>query len=701
MSDLINPKYTVPHFSTRLWRAYKLYLNHHYGKDLFKNICEEMKIPEAYLSREDNWVSDEFARKFREILIRETGDKEIARKVGQFSISPDVINNLEYSIIKSLPPFLFFKLVKTNAPKLNRLYDIDIRKQGSGRFELTMTTRANVEADANVFLNTLGWIEATQGLFQLEKFQVHHTVEKFEDGRQCARFAISYSEKAWWLNKIESLSAVFGFFGLTYVVLDKNIAWVSQFTHLLPMMLTVLIACIVVLARGAIHFRKITHYLKFYHKQEKEKAQELYNSSLVIQRKYQEAMLLEELSSKLIGCRDPQEVINTSLKSMKDNFSFDKVAVFLLSKERGSLYFSSGTGFENVQIDTSKIEFVYPNPNKNDVFVANVLESGKSVLIDKIDGYKKQLKPVNAKLLEILEVGSMIVSPIQANEQKFGVVLVARTQNEKMLANDDKILVDHICTQLSLYFESATGFENEKKLKHIFKKYVPKQVLDQISASLYSTDGSLKPQKKEICSIFMDLRGFTKACDNLSPEKAFDLINLFANFVTKILSEEGAIIDNIIGDEVVAFFVKREDAPQAHINAALRACLRIKSEYADLNQVMKQSGVPSLRLGVGLHVGDASIGSVGGDAKMNFTAIGTTVNVASRLQSLSKNYSEESVCIIVSQKVLTHFESFKYIPFESELLRGTSEKTEYLRFNDTHADMALKEVQIHKDSRVA
>ena len=170
MNDHINPRYLVPHFSTKMWRAYKLYLNHHYGKDLFKNICDEMQMPETYLSRDDNWVSDEFARKFREILIRETGDREIARKVGQFSISPDVINNLEYSIIKLLPPFLFFKLVKLNAPKLNKLYDIDIQKKRMGQFELVMSTRPNVLADANIFLNTLGWIEATQDLMQLEQF---------------------------------------------------------------------------------------------------------------------------------------------------------------------------------------------------------------------------------------------------------------------------------------------------------------------------------------------------------------------------------------------------------------------------------------------------------------------------------------------------------------------------------------------------
>lgn len=653
------------------------------------------------MSRDDNWVSDEFARKFREILIRETGDREIARKVGQFSISPDVINNLEYSIIKLLPPFLFFKLVKLNAPKLNKLYDIDIQKKRIGQFELIMSTRPNVIADHNIFLNTLGWIEATQDLMQLEHFSVIKTEEKISDNRECARFLISYSEKTWWLKKISKSFTYLGFLFATFAVLQINVERLTHMNKFLPLFITGLLACLTAAVVAFFHLRKITHYLKFYHKQEKEKTQAIYNSSLVIERKYQEAMLLEQLSSELIGCRDPQEVINKCLLSMKEKFSFDKVAVFLLSKERGSLYLSSGIGFQNASFDTSKIEFKYPNPQKNDVFVANVLESGSSVLIDAIEDYKKQLKPANSRLLELLNVGSVIISPIQDNEQKFGAVMVARTKDENILVADDKVLIDHICTQLSLYFESATGFENEKKLKLIFKKYVPKQVLDQISSTLYTTDGSLKSQKKEICSIFMDLRGFTSACDNISPEKAFDLINLFSNFVTKILSEEGAIIDNIIGDQVVAFFTKKDDFPFAHVDAALRASIRIKNEYPMLFQLLKQNGAPSLKMGIGLHVGDASMGSVGGEAKMNFTAIGTTVNVASRLQSLTKNYANEMVCIIASQRAISHLHNLNNAELESEVLRGTSEKTLFLKLNEEHIEVIGKELLTNLNSKAA
>lgn len=690
MQEQVNPKYTTPHYSTKMWRAYKLYLNHHYGKDLFSNICQQLDMPESYISRDDNWVSDEFARKFREILIRETGDREIARKVGQFSISPDVINNIEYNIIKSLPPLVFFRLVKSNAPKLNRLYDIDVKRNRSGQFELTMTTRDSFKADNNVFLNTLGWIEAIQELFQLENFKVNFSTNVLADGRERASFLIFYSEKKWWLKKIRYFSISFFALAATYFTAKANLEKIAHLNHYMPAILTAVTAVLLIILEGFSHFQKITRYLRFYYKQEKEKALELYNSSLLIERKYQEAKLLDQLSSELIGCRDPREVINKCLCSMREKFAFDKVAVFLLTKEQKSLYLSSGIGFENAQIDSSKIEFAYPNPQKNEAFVANVLEAGKSVLIDQIDSYKKQLKPVNAYLLEVLDVGSMIVSPIQANEQKFGAVLVARTKNEENLSVEDRKLIDQICTQLSLYFESATWFENEKKLKHIFKKYVPKQVLDQISTTLHATDGSLKPQKKEICSVFMDLRGFTRACDKLSPEKSFDLINMFADFVTKILSDEGAIIDNIIGDEVVAFFPKNDTSPYWHINSALKACIRIQSEYPDLHQVFNQNGIPWLRLGIGINCGDASIGSVGGDAKMNFTAIGSTINVASRLQALTKNYTEDAVSIVVAKAALLHFSFSNFVKYESEMLRGTSEATEFLKLDEPHLKLLQK-----------
>ncbi len=677
MKESINPLYTKPHYSTKLWRAYKLYLNHYYGKTLFDEVCEEIGVSQNYLNRDDNWVSNDFTKKFMEILIRKTGDKDIARKVGQYSISPDVVNNLEFSILKLLSPLLFFKLFKFNAGKLNRFHDINIPVSKMGFIVLEMKTKGDQESDIHVYHNTAGFVEAAKDLYKLDKLTVRYVVAKDSNGRQTANYEISYSGNSWLIGKFYNVSFVFIALFLIYYSSNSYLESLLKFSNYLPALITLLLGVLGGVGFVITKLSSITKYLTFYYKQEREKSQDLYNSSIKLERRYQEAQLLKRLSSELIGCLDPRQVIEKCLTSMNEQFKYNKVAVFLLSKERHRLYLSNGIGFDNLQLDVSKIEFAYPNPDKTDGFVATVLETGKTILIQDMVLYKSKLKLPNQKLIETLGVGSMIISPILSGNEKFGTIMVIKNQVEEPLTDQDRFLVENISSQLSLYFESATNYENEKKLRHIFQKYVPRTVLEQIGTSLHTSDGALRPQKKEICSVFMDLRGFTAACDNLSPEKAFDLINLFANFTTKILSDEGAIIDNIIGDEIVSFFSRRDDDPTSHIIASLRTAIRIKSEFAQLDKIFLQNGIPSLRLGIGLHVGEASVGSVGGDAKMNFTAIGTTVNKAARLQSLTKKYEAEIVCIIASKTLLDRIIHNHGIKFESEILRGTSEVTEF------------------------
>jgi class 3 adenylate cyclase len=679
MEVIVNPKYSVPHYSTKLWRAYKLYLDHFYGKNLFSEICRELQISEDYLNKDDNWVSDEFTRKFMKILIEHTGDEDIARKVGQFSLSPDAINNLEYALLKIIPPVFFLKLFQFNASKLNRFHEISVLESKIGYFQIQMKT-ANVSSDPHVYRNAAGILEALKEFYDLDDLRVQFDVAPTANGGQSAVFCVYYTGKKLFLKNFTKAVITASIFWMIYYFSKSHLPSITSNISYAPAIITIIFAMLGVFSYSFYKFNKVLKYLKFYHRQEKEKSLSLYNSSLKLERRIQEAQLLKELSSELIGCADSREVIEKCINSMAQKFSYNKVAVFLLSKKRERLYLSNSIGFEHSGIDASKIEFIYPNPDKKEGFIASVLDAGVPALIDDIDKYKTTLKASNQKLLELLSVGSMIISPIFSGESKYGVILITRSKEEEPLTAQDRFLVENIGAQLSLYFESASNFENEKQLRQIFQKYVPRPVLEQISVNLHSSDGALKPQKKEICSVFMDLRGFTAACDTLSAEKAFDLINNYANFTTKILSEEGAIIDNIIADEIVAFFSRGDSNSVNHADAALRAAYRIKDEFEKLNNIFIQNGIPSLKLGIGINLGEATVGSVGGDAKMNFTAIGTTVNIASRLQGLSKKFTDETVTILVSRSFYERIGNHA-VNFDSEVLRGTSEATEFVCLN--------------------
>jgi class 3 adenylate cyclase len=629
-------------------------------------------MPVSYLTEDDNWVSVKFGAQFARKVSEKTGDPEIYRKIGHFYFSPENLNPFEYSLLRSLSPYLVLKSAEQFYRKRNVACNFKLINEGWGKYKFEMSS--DQELYPEMAHNTLGILEAFQKVYDLDLFSVEldseksETIHRFSLTMSFAAFNF-YLKRAMLWGSVILLGLLFGFilwraeeaFGITLI------PFLSGLTYLFGFLSYKLSGSLKI-------FRRSTEE---YYAKVREKNQNLYEKAQLLERRYQEANLLKNLSTELVGCKDPHGVIETCLKTIRLNFDYKRAAVFLISKERGKIYLANSIGFEGLSIDASKVEFVFPNPDKKEGFVATAIENGETVLVHDIESYKSILKPQNKALLEALNVGSLIISPIQSSDKKFGAFALIREVNEPLLDKQDRFLIENITSQLSLYFESASNYENEVKLRSIFQKYVPPTVLEQLSDRLSTSDGTLAPKKVEICSVFMDLRGFTSACDGAAPERAFALINMFAEFATKHLAAQGAIVDNIIGDEIVCFFTKDPHQPTTHVERALKAAQSIQEHFPELNAKLKLHGFPHLKLGIGLHCGEASVGSVGSDAKMNFTALGSTVNVASRLQALTKKFAVEDVTIIVSDAVLDTLKVKSRFAekIQREVLRGTSDET--------------------------
>lgn len=682
----IKPEYIKPELSTKLYRTTYAYLARFHSEKIFEEACQELQMPVAYLRDEENWVSVKFGAQFAKLIREKTGDPEIYRKIGHFFLSPDNISPIEYSLIANLTPYLVLKIANKFSRKSNVVSNFEVKAIGFNKYVFSVTSDQEMYID--MAYNFLGIVEAFKELYDLDWMDADL---KIDDPTKIKSFAITmrfsalkhYTKRLARYTLIPTLGVAIGF-GL----------WQTE-SHFGFPLLPVLTALCYILGFITYHHSRNLKIFKLNHEasllRAREKNTSLFEKSQMLERRYQEAGLLKKLSSELVGCTDPNIVIETCLKSIASKFNYRRAAVFLLSKERAKLYLANSIGFENLPVDTSKIEFFYPNPDKKEGFIATALEKGDTNLILDIDSYKSILKAQNKFLLEALRVGSLIISPIQSKDKKFGAFILIREKDEQLLDNQDKFLVENITNQLSLYFESASNFESEIKLRSIFQKYVPRTVLEQITDNLHTSDGSLKPQKKEICSVFMDLRGFTSACDGAPPEHAFLLINSFADFATKCLAVEGAIIDNIIGDEIVCFFPSNPSDPGEHVTRALRSIARLKSEFPAFTQKLKQQGFGEIKLGVGLHSGEATIGSVGSDAKMNFTALGSTVNTASRLQALSKKFSTEAVTVVASKRAL-EIVSKNFVDsrkFDSEILRGQAAATEFTVLNESDIQTLL------------
>ena len=157
---------------------------------------------------------------------------------------------------------------------------------------------------------------------------------------------------------------------------------------------------------------------------------------------------------------------------------------------------------------------------------------------------------------------------------------------------------------------------------------------------LFSNQKNLSGMEAETVILFCDLRGFTKLSDNKLPFDVVFILNKYFKLVSEAVEGNQGRIDKFIGDGVMAIFDK-SNILSACCRNALKAAAEISSSLDRLNVELYKEDVDTLRVGIGIHTGTAILGKMGYGVASNETAIGDTVNVASRLEQLTKQYSCE------------------------------------------------------------
>jgi len=181
------------------------------------------------------------------------------------------------------------------------------------------------------------------------------------------------------------------------------------------------------------------------------------------------------------------------------------------------------------------------------------------------------------------------------------------------------------------------------ELRQAFKKYVSRELLDEIVS--HHIELKLGGTRRHITVFFSDIRGFTTLSESLSPEDLVALLNEYLTSMTAIILESHGTVDKFIGDAIMAFW----NAPLDQTDHARLACKSALTQVRALERLQhgwKQRNLPVIEIGCGVNTGDAVLGNLGSEERFDYTAIGDTVNLASRLEGLTKEYG---VSIIISE----------------------------------------------------
>jgi adenylate cyclase len=217
----------------------------------------------------------------------------------------------------------------------------------------------------------------------------------------------------------------------------------------------------------------------------------------------------------------------------------------------------------------------------------------------------------------------------------------------------------------------------EREIRNVFSKFVPQEIINDLVTRKTQTS-MLAGEKRELTILFSDIRSFTTLSETNPPEVVVSFLNRYLETMCEIIIENGGTVDKFIGDAILAVF----GAPRSYPDNAKRA---VKTALA-MSLALEKFDTAGIRLppcglniGIGVHLGDAIVGTIGSSTKFDYTVIGDTVNLASRLEGLTKQYQ---VRTIISEKVVQQIDlqesetaRIRFREIEQVIVKGKEEPT--------------------------
>ncbi len=227
--------------------------------------------------------------------------------------------------------------------------------------------------------------------------------------------------------------------------------------------------------------------------------------------------------------------------------------------------------------------------------------------------------------------------------------------------------------------DAATAFNAMLAGMKWFETYVPRALVRSLLAD--GDESVIASAERDVTVLFTDIRNFTGLAESMTATETADFLNDHFSLIEGCVEAEAGTIDKYIGDSVMAFW----GAPYPvddHSVRACRAALAVRAAVARANVAAAANGLPTLRMGIGIHCGRVLAGNIGAPGRVNYTLIGDAVNLAQRLEQLTKPLAErdDAVTILVSAEVAAAVgKSMKVVPCGRHDIRGREATIEVFR----------------------
>ena len=237
---------------------------------------------------------------------------------------------------------------------------------------------------------------------------------------------------------------------------------------------------------------------------------------------------------------------------------------------------------------------------------------------------------------------------------------------QKMTAPDPS----PVASRIKEIHELGGAMELAQRAIWSFAHFIPKEIVRGIIDNSISTE--LGGVREEITVVFTDVRDFTAIAESADPDVLMHQTSRYFSVLTEAFLAEGGTVDKFIGDAVMVFW-NAPNLQRDHVERACRAALAGRAACENLNTQFETEGLKPFFTRFGIHVGEAVVGNLGSTERMNYTALGNTVNLAARLEGLNKQFG---TAILVSEGVYLRAQHcFQFKALESVLAKGMTKET--------------------------
>ncbi len=353
--------------------------------------------------------------------------------------------------------------------------------------------------------------------------------------------------------------------------------------------------------------------------------------------------VVENIEASLTSVLDIDERMRRLVDMIKATLFLDTagIVVYAEGADTGKTYFAITGEDEFRTFTTRDITIKSDNP------LTSLIASEKGIITRfDLEESKKYQAYRDTCVDQFDRLGASIGVPLIHNDVSLGTLFLGDKMSGKFFTKQDVDLVRMLSARGAVAIDNAhlvEQMQKEEQVRSNLARYLSPQIVERVVSE--DMQVNLGGQRKTVSVMFSDIRGFTTISETWPPDQLVTILNEYMTEMVAVVFENKGSIDKFVGDAIVAVFGSLVEL-ENHAYCAVRAVLGMQRKLLDLNARWQQEYGVELQIGCGINTGEVFLGNIGSPDRMEFTVIGDAVNLAARLEGLTKFYG---VGLVVSE----------------------------------------------------